>query len=236
MLTLVHDLKTPTFAQFNTLNMLKNGVFGNLNTEQKQMVCLTQESCRYMSNLIGNIMESYGYDYGQVPLVKSDFDIKELIFELCKETKTLCENNHQCYIIHNQSDVDYIYADKFQIRRVILNLLSNAITYGKNGSKIEITLVSDGSGIEFSVKNMGKYIQNSELVTLFDKFKKSKFSQINHTGTGLGLYVVKKIVEQHGGRVFARSEKDGCCTFGFEIPNVIKSDNKRCRSQLKSAS
>lgn len=236
MLTLVHDLKTPTFAQFNTLNMLKNGVFGNLNTEQKQMVSLTQESCKYMSNLIGTIMESYSYDYGEIPLIKTEFDIQELIINLCNETKPLCDGNHQKYIFNNPAEVKNIYADKFQIKRVILNLLSNAITYGDKYTEIEITLDTVGNYIKFSVKNKGKYISDNELATIFDKFKKTKFSQYNHIGTGLGLYVVKKIVEQHGGRVFAISEKNGRCTFGFEIPNVIKSDNKRCQSQLKSAS
>ena len=226
--TLVHDLKTPTNAQINTLKLLKSGTFGQLTTEQYHMIELTHDSCRYMSDLISTIMETYNCDYGNVHLQKSEFDISELIIELCESVKTLAMYNHQqIKFTMNQSCT--IYADKLQIKRVLQNLLSNAITYGFKNTTIEIILKTNKNSIEISVKNISKQIPQNELATIFDKFKKTNFSNFNKAGTGLGLYLSKQIVNLHNGKIYAESLDDGTCIFGFRIPAATKiNDNKFC--------
>ena len=226
--TLVHDLKTPTNAQINTLKLLKSGTFGQLTTEQYHMIELTHDSCRYMSDLISTIMETYNCDYGNVNLQKSEFDISELIIELCESVKTLAMYNHQqIKFTMNQSCT--IYADKLQIKRVLQNLLSNAITYGFKNTTIEIILKTNKNSIEISVKNISKQIPQNELATIFDKFKKTNFSNFNKAGTGLGLYLSKQIVNLHNGKIYAESLDDGTCIFGFRIPAATKiNDNKFC--------
>ena len=226
--TLVHDLKTPTNAQINTLKLLKSGTFGQLTTEQYHMIELTHDSCRYMSDLISTIMETYNCDYGNVHLQKSEFDISELIIELCESVKTLAMYNHQqIKFTMNQSCT--IYADKLQIKRVLQNLLSNAITYGFKNTTIEIILKTNKNSIEISVKNRSKQIPQNELATIFDKFKKTNFSNFNKAGTGLGLYLSKQIVNLHNGKIYAESLDDGTCIFGFRIPAATKiNDNKFC--------
>ena len=226
--TLVHDLKTPTNAQINTLKLLKSGTFGQLTTEQYHMIELTHDSCRYMSDLISTIMETYNCDYGNVHLQKSEFDISELIIELCESVKTLAMYNHQqIKFTMNQSCT--IYADKLQIKRVLQNLLSNSITYGFKNTTIEIILKTNKNSIEISVKNISKQIPQNELATIFDKFKKTNFSNFNKAGTGLGLYLSKQIVNLHNGKIYAESLDDGTCIFGFRIPAATKiNDNKFC--------
>lgn len=226
--TLVHDLKTPTNAQINTLKLLKSGTFGQLTTEQYHMIELTHDSCRYMSDLISTIMETYNCDYGNVHLQKSEFDISELIIELCESVKTLAMYNHQqIKFTMNQSCT--IYADKLQIKRVLQNLLSNAITYGFKNTTIEIILKTNKNSIEISVKNISKQIPQNELATIFDKFKKTNFSNFNKASTGLGLYLSKQIVNLHNGKIYAESLDDGTCIFGFRIPAATKiNDNKFC--------
>ena len=226
--TLVHDLKTPTNAQINTLKLLKSGTFGQLTTEQYHMIELTHDSCRYMSDLISTIMETYNCDYGNVHLQKSEFDISELIIELCESVKTLAMYNQQ-QIKFPMNQTCTIYADKLQIKRVLQNLLSNAITYGFKNTTIEIILKTNKNSIEISVKNISKQIPQNELATIFDKFKKTNFSNFNKAGTGLGLYLSKQIVNLHNGKIYAESLDDGTCIFGFRIPAATKiNDNKFC--------
>lgn len=226
--TLVHDLKTPTNAQINTLKLLKNGTFGQLTTEQYHMIELTHDSCRYMSDLIGTIMETYNCDYGNIHLQKSEFDISELITELCESVKTLAMYNHQ-QIKFSMNQSCSIYADKLQIKRVLQNLLSNAITYGFKHTVIEINLITNKNSIEISIKNISKQIPGNELATIFDKFTKTKFSHFNTSGTGLGLYLSKQIISLHNGKIYAKSLEDGTCIFGFRIPTATKiNDNKFC--------
>jgi signal transduction histidine kinase len=228
--TVVHDLKTPTNAQINSLNLLKNEALGKLNSEQQEIVNLTQESCKYMSNLIGTIMETYKNDYCNIQLEMSEFDVVKLINTLCEETKILSQNKRQTVNFYPQAASINIFADKLQIKRVIQNLISNAITYGFCDTTIEIFAISNNSNsFEFYVKNVSNPIPPIELSTIFDKYKRTKYACKNKISTGLGLYLSKQIIESHKGKVYARSTNDGTCTFGFIIPAKTKSIEKECR-------
>lgn len=216
--TLVHDLKTPTNAQINVLRQLKNGTFGKLTSQQNEMITLTQNSCKYMSDLIGTIIDTYNYDAGEIHLNKTNFDIITLIDELCYEMQGLAKDNNQKlnFISRNQDLI--INADRLQLKRVILNLISNAITYGFPNTQIDINICYHKNNIELAVKNISKPIPENELKTIFDKFKKTTFSHFNKTGTGLGLYLSKHVVELHNGEIFAQSFENGTCIFGFILP------------------
>ena len=225
--TITHDLKTPTNAQINILNMMLNGSFGKLNPEQREMLSLTKSSCAYMSELIGTIMDIYCSDYGALKLNYEDFDIIDLIEFQCRSLKSLTNKNNKKIIFNHQEKNLFIFADKLQIKRVILNLLSNAITYSQSGSPIIVCLTSCNSGFNFSVENVSLPISDSELETIFDKYKKAKNSCYNKSGNGLGLYLSKQIVELHGGEIYASSSQDGRCVFGFKIPQEFISDTRK---------
>lgn len=216
--TLIHDLKTPTNAQINTLNLLKNETFGKLNSQQQEMISLTQESCKYVSSLIGTIMETYNCESGTIKLNKSNFNLVELIISLCEETKNLHYEHNQIIMFNNKLKNSTIYADELQIKRVILNLLSNAITYSYKNTNIEIVLTDSNNHIEVYVKNQSKQIPEKELSTIFDKYQKTEYAHFNKTSNGLGLYLSKKIIELHNGEIYAKSEQDGTCIFGFTLP------------------
>ncbi len=222
--TITHDLKTPTNAQINILNLLLKENFGKLNPEQREMLTLTQNSCKYMSELIAIIMDTYNYDYGGIKLNLEDFDVINLINYQCKSLKLLAKHRRQKIIFNQNFKNLTIHADKLQIKRVIQNLLSNAITYSYQNSKIFVNLHINDNNIEFFVENMSKPIPQSELNTIFDKYKKTKFSYFNKGSNGLGLYLSKQIIEMHQGKVYAKSFKDGKCVFGFEIP-ICKTQN-----------
>lgn len=231
--TLVHDLKTPTNAQLNTLKLLKNGVFGKLTTQQDEMITLTHDSCKYMSDLIETIIDTYHYDSGEIHLYKTNFDIITLIDELCYELQGLAKQNNQ-KLNFGYYDKDFIInADRLQLKRVITNLISNAITYGFPDTQIDINLTYYQNNLEVSVKNISKQIPETELKTIFDKFKKTTFSHFNKTGTGLGLYLSKNVIELHNGKIFAQSYEDGICIFGFTIPSSNNELNEIC---LKTSS
>ena len=144
----VHDLKTPTYSQLSALKMLKNGSLGTLNKKQEEIMELMSGSCKYMSNLIETILNTHN-NFGCIKLKKTEFDIKGLLEEVCEETKSLLTEKGQNIIFHYQNDCSRVCADKFQIRRVLMNLLSNAIAYGFCGSTIEISLKFQGRSFEF---------------------------------------------------------------------------------------
>jgi len=216
--TLIHDLKSPTNAQLNALNMLKNESFGQLNPQQREMISLTQESCKYMSNLIGTIMTTYSCDSGKIKLQKTDFDLVELIINICNEEKSLMQKKNLLLDFYKNEECIKIYADKLQLERVIHNLISNAITYSFAKTIIEINLTESKGNVEFVIKNQSNQIPETELKTVFDKYSKTKISHFNKASTGLGLYLSKQVIQMHRGKIYAKSYQDGICEFGFILP------------------
>lgn len=216
--TLTHDLKTPTNAQLSTLNMLLQGMFGKLNDEQSQMLTLTKDSCQYMSDLIATILDAYSCDYGNIELKVEEFDIIELIYEICKTVKVMAAANNHSIEFRSRYSECFISADKLQIKRVIMNFLSNALTYSYSNCPIHIVLEKQNEDINLYVENKSEQIPENELKTIFDKFKKTKFSHFNKTSTGLGLYLAKQVIKMHNGEIYAKSFENGTCIFGFKIP------------------
>lgn len=217
--TLTHDLKTPTCAQINTLKMLLNGAFGDLNNDQKEIIELAKRSCKYVFDLIATVLDTYRYENGKIQLNPETFDITYMISTLAKSLECMtCERN-QTIIFKDKQKICEVCADRLQIKRVILNLLSNAITYGHKNSTIEISVVPVEDGIEFSVKNQSEQIPEKELANMFKRFKETKLSYFNKASTGLGLYLSKKIIDMHKGEIFAKSFPGGECIFGFKLPN-----------------
>lgn len=222
--TVTHDLKTPTRAQINILNLLLQGQFGQLNQEQKEMLELTCGSSKYMSNLIATILTKYKFDNSKLMLNLKMFNIYELINSLCLDNKYLFSEKNQ-KIIFNCSDKNiYIYGDKIQIERVLINLLSNAAIYGIKNSTVEINLERSKNEVYLTVRNKTNLINANELKNIFTEFGTAKNSKNNPVSTGLGLYISKQIIQIHKGKIFAKCSKDGICTFGFILP--IKNSEK----------
>ena len=220
--TLIHDLKTPVNAQISAIDLLLNNCLGQLNNEQKEIIEQIKESCEYSKNLINTILDTYLYENGQLNPEPENFNLRKLIDNAVKETSVLAKNKSQKIIKNIKTDDFEIFADKFQIKRVIMNLISNAIKYGCKNSTIEIETMQDKNNITFNVKNYSNYISNTN--KLFNLFQTDNRNE-NCSGHGLGLYLVKQIIKAHNGKVFGKCKNDGKCTFGFSIPN--KSANKK---------
>lgn len=225
MATLTHDLKTPINAQNNMLSLLYEGSFGELNAEQKEMIRLTSCSNKYMADIVFTILDTYQYENGFFNLHYETFNIIELINSLCKGAEGLAnEKNLTIQFSHAATTIADIYADRFQIKRVIMNFLSNAITYGFKNTTINIYLTVCKDNLELSITNISKQIPPNELDVIFEKFKKTAISNFNKASTGLGLYLSKEIINMHGGEIFAKSFEDGTCVFGFVLPLKVKSN------------
>lgn len=216
--TLTHDLKTPTYAQLNILKMLLKEDFGNLTPYQKELLELTQNSCKYSLDLISTVLDTYCYDNGRIKLNPQEFDINKLIFTLCKALKTLTQEKSQKIIFEPKSKEYIIFADELQIKRVITNMLSNAITYGDKNSTIRIKIEENNNEFKLSVINKSIPIPQKELSTMFNRFKETKLTCFNKASTGLGLYLSKQIIDLHKGKIFVKSYNDGTCIFGFKLP------------------
>lgn len=214
--TLIHDLKTPASAQIRAIKMLMDGTFGDLNPEQYQILKETLSSEKYMSDIVTNILTAYKCDCSELKLHRQVFDIANALNIIYESIKGLAEDRNQVLQINYKCSSLYAFGDELQISRVMTNLISNAIKYGDSNSTIVINLINDGSNIRFTVENRSQPIPKEKLKRIFDKFT-GGMAHYNSAGTGLGLYLSKRIIKMHGGEIFAQSFDNGVCIFGFEL-------------------
>ena len=216
--TLTHDLKSPASSQYNGLTMLLNGSFGALTPIQSEMIELIRCSCNYMSELIATILDTYIYDNGIIKLSPTEFDIAALIEKLKKGMNHTLQDKKLTFIVKNELETNFIVADRLQLKRVIMNLVSNANTYSKNNSEILIQLKSEQGMFIFNVINHCKFVPTEGFDNVFEKFSTLGNSKLNKTSTGLGLYLSKQIIEYHNGEIYAQMLDNDMCKFGFKVP------------------
>ncbi|MFA6989641.1 MAG: response regulator [Candidatus Gastranaerophilaceae bacterium] len=217
--TLTHDLKTPIRAEIRSLELLLNGSFGSLNVEQKELIQEIIYSSKFMFNMVDTLLTKYKYENGKIVLNKTLFDIVDLVKNCCNEIKYLIHEKNQQLTMNFENEKEMIFADPIEIKRVIINLLSNAITYSQHGGKIDITTKTEGQYITLAVKDNGKGISQDKIDTIFDKYVtySKKFRQV---GTGLGLYVSKMITEAHNGQITIESKEEEGSEFVLKIPKT----------------
>ena len=192
--TLIHDLKTPVSAQITAVNLLLQNTFGQLNENQREILEQIKESCEYSQNLIHTILDSYLYEKGQLKLTPERFNWDNLIDNAIGETISLAKSKEQKIINNNQFCDTKIFADKFQLKRVVVNLISNAIKYGFSDTEIEVETKQDKENLIFNVKSFSKYIKKDNIQKLYDKFQTDDRDKSSKS-CGLGLYLVKKIID-----------------------------------------
>lgn len=209
MATLTHDLKNPVQAQLMSLKLLKDEIVDK--KEQNEMISELLESSNYMNEMLCSILNTYKFDNGIIELEKKFFDANLLIQKCIAEVKALAKSRN-IKINYNFCKIN-IFADESQLRRVISNILNNALSYGYKNSELNINLfIRDGSAV-FSFENFSDVIPEDIKERIFDKYvTKNKLS-----GAGLGLYFSKKVVEAHDGKIYliACGNKN---KFVFEIP------------------
>lgn len=222
--TLFHDLKTPIISQISSLKMLSDGEFGELNKNQKDIVSAILNSCIYMKEMVFTLLATYKYNNGSIKFTYSDFDAVELVYECIDEIKGLAmERGIKFSVAAKDMCSKDIYADRVQIKRVIMNLLSNAISYAYKNSTVKINLVNNKGYFRCYVENAGPNIPDGTLKLLFQKYSCHSLKSIK-AGIGLGLYLSKRIVMAHGGYIKADSEEYERNVFSFYIPSVKLED------------
>ncbi len=217
--TLTHDLRTPLLASINALEFSLNGELGNINDELKELLIVMKKSSEDMLGLVNALLEVYRYESGKLYLCKSQFNLKELIEECTKKLEPLLKNDNLTFEIEPCNDT-IIDADKNEIRRVISNLLGNAIKHSKKDGTIKIKISFENKNARVDIIDFGEGLSKEDIDKLFKRFSQGT-SKKRSASTGLGLYLSRQIVEAHNGKIFAEGEIDKGCTFSFILQNSV---------------
>lgn len=214
---LTHDLKVPILAQGNIFNMLNNESFGKLTPMQKDAVENLIVCNDDLITLVSNLLCSYSIDEDGFKINKSKCDIKTILEEEIKKLSFFIDNCGKKVELKCMNGNFSANVDRIEIARVFKNILSNAINYSDKNSTINIKLKSDNKFIYISVENNGMGIKEGDLSKIFEKYY-SAASKFRKVGSGLGLYLSKKIIELHGGEISVTSTPDVKTEFSIKIP------------------
>jgi PAS domain S-box-containing protein len=222
--TLTHDLKTPTIAQIKALDLLLNDHMGPLNNEQRELLTLTKDSCNFMYEMLSTLLSTYKYENGDYTLNCEKCNIISLAEESINELEAIIKEKNVTIHINKEGGQFDTECDRMQIKRVLTNILGNAISYAYDNTQIAVTIKQDENGICFEAKNESAYINPETMNNLFKKYV-SHAAKFNKIGVGLGLYLSKQIINAHDGNIYAKSFEDNHNIFGFVLPLINKTED-----------
>ena len=217
-----HELKTPLSSISAYSEMLLDGEAKDEKTRE-EFYSVIHEQAKRLGRLIEDILNISRIESGLVKVEKKPISLMLLVEEQLKMLKGYADDKNITLENIGQNTIVFgqVYADGDMISQVIVNLLSNAIKYTPSGGSVRVeTEVDDIAGVvRVNVTDTGVGIPADEVGQVFDKFYRVGANKGQAKGTGLGLNLVKQIVEKvHGGRVNVKSEVGVGSTFGFELP------------------
>lgn len=219
--TLTHDLRTPLLAAIQTLKFFLDGALGELDEQQKVLLATMQKSNEDLLGLVNALLEVYKYDAEKLTLTKTDFNMYNLVEQVYNELLPLAKSKNIDFSIECDNHETKINADRSELRRVICNLCGNAINYTQEGGKVLITLKTEDKDLIFSVSDNGSGIPQEDIPNMFQRFSQGT-SKKRSTGTGLGLYLSRQIIESHGGKIWLESVLNKGSEFSFLLTDVVK--------------
>ncbi|MCR4881517.1 MAG: hybrid sensor histidine kinase/response regulator [bacterium] len=214
--TLTHDLRTPLLAAIQTLEFFLDGTLGEISDKQKKFLSTMLGSNEDMLGLVNALLEVYKYEAGNYVLNKEHFDFVPLVNQSLQEITAIAQKKN-INIVNNMPPSVIIYADKRELRRVVANFIGNAIVHTKD--TIEVKISKENDIIKFSVKDNGEGISDEDAKKLFKRFSQGT-SKKRSTGTGLGLYLSRQIIEAHGGEIGLDTKLNEGSEFYFKLGDI----------------
>ena len=215
--SLAHDLKVPIIAQDNTYDLFLKDRFGELSDIQKRAIENLKISNNDLKNLIMDLLDAQKMETNEIVIQKSECNLVEFINEIIEQTKSiLLIQNKKINFITDETNLVYSI-DKLMMKRVLNNLISNAIFYGKFAPDIDIELKKNENEVQISITDYGDGIKEKDIENIFSKYYTSakKYSKI---GIGLGLYIANKITTAHGGKLDVKNIPNKGACFTISLP------------------
>jgi signal transduction histidine kinase len=217
--TLTHDLRTPLLAAIQTMGFFVDGTLGTLSPRQTELIQMLIQSNREMLGLVNVLLEVYKYESGRQKLIFDTVNIGELLERVYQELDALAQSRKQTLTVQPGLNGVAVLGDKQELKRVFVNLIGNAINFTPKGGKISVSLEKQDKMVQICIQDNGRGIPAKDIPMLFQRFSQGTSKQ-RSSGSGLGLYLSRQIVEAHNGNIWVESEEGQGSRFYVALPLV----------------
>ncbi|KOP24231.1 chemotaxis protein CheY [Hapalosiphon sp. MRB220] len=222
---LTHDLRTPLVAAERMLTLLSEGALGSLSAPMQEVITIMGRSNTNLLAMVNTLLEVYRFEAGRKTLAFQPIDLGQLLKEVAGELTPLAEAKQLALLLDfdEEPSKSKVVGDRLELHRLFTNLIGNAIKFTDKGS-VTISLVAsttDDSYISIKIVDTGSGIPVEEQATLFERFRQGSHKR---SGSGLGLYLSRRIVEAHKGSIEVSSEVGKGSIFTVKLPLTVNSE------------
>jgi signal transduction histidine kinase len=216
-----HDLRSPLTVISGVISFFTSGRLGELSPEQKNMVAMMERNAQSLIELVNDLLDASKIESGTMRLDITSINLRALIDELRETMEPLAREKEITLEDNIPADLPLIEADRTKLRRILVNLLSNALKFTRKGGRVQVRAERMEGRVRVSVVDTGVGIAPEDVARLFDKYEQARSRATRgEKGTGLGLYITKQLVELHGGEITVDSTPGYGSTFSFTLPKA----------------
>jgi signal transduction histidine kinase len=216
--TMSHELRTPLNAIIGFSEVLQEQMFGELNERQLAYVEDVLEAGRHLLSLINDVLDLAKIEAGRMELELSQVAVPGLLRgAVSMHSERASRGGIELALTTEPAEIT-VAADERRLRQIVFNLLSNAVKFTPRGGRVDISALAQNGQVEIAVADTGPGIAAADLESIFEEFEQTADGK-QAEGTGLGLPLSRKLVELHGGRLWAESKPGHGSTFRFTLPS-----------------
>jgi PAS domain S-box-containing protein len=216
-----HELRTPLNAVLGLSEALQEEVYGPLNDRQRRSLHSIEESGRHLLALINDILDLAKIEAGRMPLHLEDVTLGDIVTEISQQIEPLVKKKSLTYTVKMPAKDLTLHTDRTKVKQILLNLLSNAVKFTPKGGAVSLHAEARDGALHLKVHDNGIGIPGKALARIGQAFEQASNDPMRaREGTGLGLALVKSLVEQHGGRMSIASREGVGTTVSVELPFV----------------
>ena len=217
LVNISHEFRTPLAAQLASIELLREGFDTMTTDQQKELVLSLERGALRLTRLIDNLLESVRIESGQLSIRHQAIAISEVIEDSDALVGALLAQRKQRLEVNLPEELPNVDGDGPRLTQVFVNLLTNASKFAPEDSAIRIGAEQIGDFVTTWVEDEGPGVPEIESNSIFDRFYRSAGQEPEPGGLGLGLWIVKSIVERHGGTVAARRTPEGRTRFEVKL-------------------
>ena len=221
--TATHELKTPLTSIIGYIDiiLMRQNKVGPLNEKQQRYLQTAQRNSYRLKSLVDDLLDISRIESGGLELTPAELELWPEIEEIVTGMQTQLNDKNIDLVLDIPQDICPVLADKLRLGQVISNLLSNACKYSPQGARVTIRAREEDAGVRIDVSDTGIGISPEDQERLFTKFFRADNSSTREvSGSGLGLYITKHLIEAHGGSIWASSQIGQGTTFSINWPKA----------------